>query len=82
MHWPSGENAADVPGFEYPVNGPASVTPVMEFHTRNDCAMLNRALSRNGLGGLKRHVLQGVKILIPLHRRPLLEMLDVFFFSA
>src|SRR6266702_5944856 len=59
---PSGENAAGMPEFECPVNEPASVSPVVAFHTRNDCStMLNRALSRNG--GLKRHVLQGIKVL-------------------
>src|SRR6266702_4719541 len=34
MCWPSGENATDVTVFECPLNGPATVSPVVAFHTR------------------------------------------------
>jgi hypothetical protein len=81
MRWPSGENhdAADVLEFEFSrVNGPASVSPVVAFpHTKRLYnAEQSSAFSRNR--GLKRYVLQGIKVLIPPHRRPSLGTLDVF----
>jgi len=33
MRWPSGENPTDVTQEVCPVNGPASVSPVVAFHT-------------------------------------------------
>ena len=34
MHWPSGENATELTESICPVNGPATISPVMAFHTQ------------------------------------------------
>ncbi len=34
MRWPFGENATDQTESVCPVNGPASISPVVAFHTR------------------------------------------------